>query len=40
VRAARPATDRDFGSTLLGGVAPALLPVLLGCITVVLMGKW
>ena len=39
-RAVRPATDRDLGSTLVVGVVPALFQVLLGCVTVVLMGKW
>ena len=39
-RAARPATDRDLRSTLVVGVVPALLQVLLGCVTVLLMGKW
>ena len=39
-RSARPATDRDLGSTLVAGAVPAVLQVLLGCVTVVLMGKW
>ena len=39
-RSACPATDRDLRSTLVVGVVPALLQVLLGSVTVVLMGRW
>lgn len=39
-RAARPATDRDLRSVLTVGAVPALVQVLLGWTTVLLMGKW